>query len=64
MKRLAVLMVLGTLAAAPAAAQQDAANLGAKLLQDPAIKSAVEAIRAAPPYGKGAIPLNHSHGIE
>ena len=36
-------------AAAPALAQQDAANLGARLLMDPAITAAVEAIRAAEP---------------
>ncbi len=35
--------------AAPAWAQQDAANLGARLLADPAIKAAVDAIRAAEP---------------
>jgi len=35
--------------AMPAAAQQDAANIGAKLLADPAVKAAVEAIRAAEP---------------
>src|SRR5688572_24724336 len=36
-------------AVAPALAQQDAANLGGRLLSDPAIKAAVEAIRAAEP---------------
>jgi acetylornithine deacetylase/succinyl-diaminopimelate desuccinylase-like protein len=36
-------------AVVPAAAQQDAANIGARLLGDPAVKSAVEAIRAAEP---------------
>ena len=35
--------------AAPAWAQQDAANLGVRLLADPAIKAAVDAIRAAEP---------------
>ena len=33
----------------PAAAQQDAGNLGARLLADPSVKTAVEAIRAAEP---------------
>jgi acetylornithine deacetylase/succinyl-diaminopimelate desuccinylase-like protein len=33
----------------PAAAQQDAGNLGARLLADPAVKAAVEAIRAGEP---------------
>jgi acetylornithine deacetylase/succinyl-diaminopimelate desuccinylase-like protein len=36
-------------AVGPAFAQQDAANLGPKLLGDPAIKAAIEAIRAAEP---------------
>src|SRR5687768_7947613 len=35
--------------AAPALAQQDAQNLGGKLMADPAIKAAVEAIRVAEP---------------
>jgi tripeptide aminopeptidase len=48
MKRLVIGMVIG-MAAAPAAAQQDAASLGAKLLQDAAIKAAIENIRAAEP---------------
>ena len=43
----ATLMI--ALAPAPAAAQQDAANLGARLLADPAIKAAADAIRAAEP---------------
>ncbi len=43
----ATLMI--ALAAAPAAAQQDAANLGATLLADASIKAAVDAIRAAEP---------------
>jgi acetylornithine deacetylase/succinyl-diaminopimelate desuccinylase-like protein len=42
-------LALTCAAAVPAAAQQDAANLGAKLLADPAVKTAVEAIRAAEP---------------
>ena len=37
------------LAAAPALAQQDAANIGARLLADSAVKASVEAIRAAEP---------------
>src|SRR5687767_7310787 len=35
--------------AAPAFAQQDAANIGTKLLADPAVKSALDAIKAAEP---------------
>src|SRR5687768_5690478 len=42
-----VVMLFAT--AAPAVAQQDAQNIGAKLLADPAIKAAVDAIRAAEP---------------
>lgn len=49
MRRLSAALTLLLIAAAPAAAQQDAVNLGAKLLADPAIKSAVEAIKAAEP---------------
>ena len=44
-----VLIASLPLLAAPAWAQQDAANIGAKLLADPAIKAAVDAIRAAEP---------------
>jgi acetylornithine deacetylase/succinyl-diaminopimelate desuccinylase-like protein len=42
-------IILGVVAAAPAAAQQDAANLGAKLMSDGAVKAAVDAIRVAEP---------------
>ena len=42
-------VVLTFAMAAPSQAQQDAQNVGARLLADPAIKSAVEAIRAAEP---------------
>jgi acetylornithine deacetylase/succinyl-diaminopimelate desuccinylase-like protein len=42
-----VVMLFAT--AVPAVAQQDAQNIGAKLLADPAIKAAVDAIRAAEP---------------
>ena len=42
-------LAVALLSSATAFAQQDAANLGAKLLGDPAIKSAVDAIRAAEP---------------
>jgi tripeptide aminopeptidase len=49
MRRLPAALTLLLIAAAPAAAQQDAANLGAKLLADPAIKGAIDAIRAAEP---------------
>ena len=41
------LLFTAAFAAAPAVAQQDAANIGTKLLSDPAVKAAVEAIRAA-----------------
>jgi acetylornithine deacetylase/succinyl-diaminopimelate desuccinylase-like protein len=44
---IAVVLVLAVVA--PVAAQQDAANLGAKLLGDAAVKAAVDAIRAAEP---------------
>jgi tripeptide aminopeptidase len=44
-----ILAVSVTLLAAPVSAQQDAANIGTKLLADPAIKAAVDAIRAAEP---------------
>ena len=47
--RLSALALFVLLPAAPALAQQDAANLGARLLGDPAIKAAVDAIRAAEP---------------
>jgi tripeptide aminopeptidase len=43
------LVVLAAATAAPALAQQDAQNIGAKLMADPAIKAAVEAIRVAEP---------------
>ena len=49
MGRLGLVTVISALLASPGAAQQDAAQLGAKLLQDAAIKSAVEGIRAAEP---------------
>jgi len=44
---LAAIVVLATVV--PAAAQQDAANIGTKLLADAAIKEAVEVIKAAEP---------------
>ncbi len=50
MRRLAVLtVVIGSVLATPATAQQDAAQIGARLLQDAAIKTALESIRAAEP---------------
>jgi tripeptide aminopeptidase len=50
MRRLAVLtVVIGGVLATPATAQQDAAQIGARLLQDAAIKTALESIRAAEP---------------
>jgi acetylornithine deacetylase/succinyl-diaminopimelate desuccinylase-like protein len=48
MRRLAMVMCIGALTA-PVVAQQDAAQVGARLLQDPAIKAAVDGIRAAEP---------------
>jgi acetylornithine deacetylase/succinyl-diaminopimelate desuccinylase-like protein len=47
--RTSVLTLHFMLVGAAAFAQQDAANIGARLLADPAIKAAVEAIRAAEP---------------
>ena len=44
-----LLLVVTFVTAAPAIAQQDAQNLGAKLISDPAIKGALEAIRTAEP---------------
>jgi len=44
---LVLVLIVGT--TRPAAAQQDAANLGAKLMADAAVKAAVEMIRAAEP---------------
>jgi tripeptide aminopeptidase len=43
------IVALAFATAAPALAQQDAQNIGAKLIADPAIKAAVEAIRIAEP---------------
>ena len=45
----ALVLVLAAGTLVPAAAQQDAANIGAKLLADAAVKAAVEAIKAAEP---------------
>lgn len=47
--RRTILAVSFALLATAVSAQQDAANIGTKLLADPAIKAAVEAIRAAEP---------------
>ncbi|MDP2319416.1 MAG: M20/M25/M40 family metallo-hydrolase [Acidobacteriota bacterium] len=47
--RLASPLVLLLFAALPAAAQQDATNIGARLMADAAVKTAVEAIKAAEP---------------
>jgi acetylornithine deacetylase/succinyl-diaminopimelate desuccinylase-like protein len=44
-----LLLIAVFLQPSSASAQQDAANVGARLLSDPAIKAAVEAIRAAEP---------------
>ena len=49
MRALSWVFVFTVVTAAAAAAQQDAANLGAKLLADPAIKGAIDAIRTAEP---------------
>jgi tripeptide aminopeptidase len=46
---LGVATVAWLLAAAPALAQQEAANLGARLIQDAAVKAALDAVRAAEP---------------
>jgi tripeptide aminopeptidase len=48
MRRLVFALFFG-FAAAPSDAQQDAANLGARLLQDAAIESAVDGLRASEP---------------
>ena len=45
----ALVLVLAAGTLVPAAAQQDAANIGAKLMADAAVKAAVEAIKAAEP---------------
>src|SRR5687768_16369021 len=49
MRSLSFAFLLTLVTAAAAAAQQDAANLGTKLVADPAIKAAIEAIRTAEP---------------
>ena len=47
--RVVVLSLLTVFNSAVSFAQQDAANLGTKLLADPAVKAAVEAIKVAEP---------------
>jgi tripeptide aminopeptidase len=49
MHRLGIALAALLAASANAAAQQDAANLGARLLKDPAVKAAVEGLRASEP---------------
>lgn len=49
MRPLSFVVLLTFVTAAAAAAQQDAATLGSKLLADPAIKGAIDAIRTAEP---------------
>ena len=49
MRRLVMVMWLTALTAASAAAQQDPAQIAARLLQDASIKAAIESIRAAEP---------------
>jgi len=49
MGQITLVAVMSALMASSAFAQQDAANVGARLLQDAAIKSALDAIRAAEP---------------
>jgi acetylornithine deacetylase/succinyl-diaminopimelate desuccinylase-like protein len=49
MHRVGVAIIALTLSAASAQAQQDAANLGARLLKDPAVKAAIDGLRAAEP---------------
>jgi acetylornithine deacetylase/succinyl-diaminopimelate desuccinylase-like protein len=48
LRRLALVAVIVS-CPGPASAQQDAANLGARLLQDTAVRSALDALRAAEP---------------
>ena len=43
------MFLVGLLVAVPAVAQQDAANVGARLLQDAAVKAAVEGLRTSEP---------------
>jgi tripeptide aminopeptidase len=49
MRTVVLLVSLSVLAAPPAAAQQDAANLGPRLLQDAAIKAALDGLRTSEP---------------
>ena len=49
MQKLCLPLVAGLLASNSAFAQQDAANIGARLLQDAAVKAAVEGLRATEP---------------
>jgi tripeptide aminopeptidase len=49
MKQIAVVIILLSIGVRPADAQQDAASLGGKLMQDAAIKAAVEGLRASEP---------------
>ena len=49
MRTVALLIALSLLSVIPAAAQQDAANLGARLLQDAAVKAAIDGVRASEP---------------
>jgi acetylornithine deacetylase/succinyl-diaminopimelate desuccinylase-like protein len=49
MRTVFILITLLCLSVVPAAAQQDAANLGSRLLQEAAVKAAVDGLRAAEP---------------
>jgi hypothetical protein len=49
MRTVLILITLLCLSVVPAAAQQDAANLGSRLLQEAAVKAAVDGLRAAEP---------------
>jgi acetylornithine deacetylase/succinyl-diaminopimelate desuccinylase-like protein len=49
MRTVLILITLLCLSVVPAAAQQDAANLGSRLLQEAAVKAAVDGVRAAEP---------------
>jgi tripeptide aminopeptidase len=49
MQRIGFALIALCVAAAPAAAQQDAATAGARLMQDAAVKAAVEGLRASEP---------------
>ena len=49
MRQTVIAVLVSTFVTTAAYAQQDAANVGARLMQDAAIKAAVEALRASEP---------------